>query len=433
MFNSSNGLPDAPCRPTRTLVVVLGTAFFLRVALILSVLSHLGPAWFFSRGSEMGFLADSLIHGHGLSSPFGVPTGPTAIVAPGYPLFTALVFRVLGSYTWPAALCLMLLNAGCNTATVYLIYRLARALADGRTATLAAMFWAYSLPLLWMPTIFWETSLSCLLMLGVVGYMFAIRQRRSLRFWFAYGALCGLAGLFNPALLPCFLLLAAYTLWRTSSPAIRSRSVAYLVGVVLVYAPWPIRNARVFHALVLTRSTVGLELWMGNHPGSNGFLDALHFPTYNGAELADYRQRGELGYTAHKQQLAHAFIRAYPARFVLLSGQRSLRFWTGAGTQGGSLFFRLHATLSSCLAVCGFLLLWRRGHRSLCCSVGMVLLVFPLPYYITHAEFRYRLVLDPLLCALAAPALQAMLVRLRAAPDLVAAQQATSLIPNAAR
>jgi hypothetical protein len=30
------------------------------------------------------------------------------------------------------------------------------------------------------------------------------------------------------------------------------------------------------------------------------------------------------------------------------------------------------------------------------------LLIFPLPYYITHAEFRYRLVIDPLLTILAA-------------------------------
>ena len=29
------------------------------------------------------------------------------------------------------------------------------------------------------------------------------------------------------------------------------------------------------------------------------------------------------------------------------------------------------------------------------------LMVFPLPYYITHAEFRYRLVVDPLLTILA--------------------------------
>jgi len=36
------------------------------------------------------------------------------------------------------------------------------------------------------------------------------------------------------------------------------------------------------------------------------------------------------------------------------------------------------------------------------------LLLFPLPYYITHAEFRYRLVVDPLLTVLAAYAVSSM-------------------------
>jgi hypothetical protein len=35
-------------------------------------------------------------------------------------------------------------------------------------------------------------------------------------------------------------------------------------------------------------------------------------------------------------------------------------------------------------------------------SCSPALMLFPLPYYITHAEFRYRLVIDPLLTILAA-------------------------------
>ena len=120
MFSKSS---PSQIRPARSLIVVLSTALLLRVALVLFALRHFGPAWFFSRGSEMGFLADSLLHGAGLSSPFGIPTGPTAIVAPGYPLLVATLFYLFGSFSWPAALSLMLLHALCNlcnTITVYL-------------------------------------------------------------------------------------------------------------------------------------------------------------------------------------------------------------------------------------------------------------------------------------------------------------------------
>jgi hypothetical protein len=34
--------------------------------------------------------------------------------------------------------------------------------------------------------------------------------------------------------------------------------------------------------------------------------------------------------------------------------------------------------------------------------MALPLLLFPLPYYITHAEFRYRLNIDPILTILAA-------------------------------
>ena len=366
----------------------------------------------------MGFLADSLLHGAGLSSPFGIPTGPTAIVAPGYPLLVATLFYLFGSFSWPAALSLMLLHALCNTITVYLVYRLARSLADERTAAVIAMFWACSLPLLWMPTIFWETSFSCLITVAAVTLMLNTQQERSIPFWMLCGAVCGTSGLFNPALLPSMLLLVTYTVVKTTRPAGRGRRLAAATaGLALTFSPWPVRNAFALHALVLTRTTVGLELWMGNHPGSSGFLETSLFPTYNSAELADFRERGEIGYTAHKGQLAKAYIEANPQAFILLSGRRMVRFWTGNGTRSGSALFQVHALISSCLGFCGLFLLWQRGNKRAAISAGIFLLLFPLPYYVTHAEFRYRLVLDPLLTALGAPALQWLLARRQTSPE----------------
>jgi len=40
--------------------------------------------------------------------------------------------------------------------------------------------------------------------------------------------------------------------------------------------------------------------------------------------------------------------------------------------------------------------------RAFAVLMALPLLLFPLPYYITHAEFRYRLNIDPLLTILAA-------------------------------
>jgi hypothetical protein len=61
----------------------------------------------------------------------------------------------------------------------------------------------------------------------------------------------------------------------------------------------------------------------------------------------------------------------------------------------------LHAVTTSLLGLAGLAALCKQ-RRSLAVLFLLPLLIFPLPYYITHAEFRFRLVLDPLLTILSA-------------------------------
>ena len=106
-----------------------------------------------------------------------------------------------------------------------------------------------------------------------------------------------------------------------------------------------------------------------------------------------------------KSELAKAYIRAHPSAFLRLSAVRFFRFWTGTGNKDGSVIFTLHAVLTSSLGFIGIWRLVREGRLRLAVLFLLPLMVFPLPYYITHAEFRYRLVIDPLLTILAAYAL----------------------------
>ena len=46
----------------------------------------------------MASVAASLAAGHGFSSPYWIPTGPTALVPPVYPFLLTLVFRVFGNH-----------------------------------------------------------------------------------------------------------------------------------------------------------------------------------------------------------------------------------------------------------------------------------------------------------------------------------------------
>jgi hypothetical protein len=178
--------------------------------------------------------------------------------------------------------------------------------------------------------------------------------------------------------------------------------VAGLLALLLVYSPWPIRNEYRFHAFIPMRSTVGFELWMGNRPGATGFLDESLFPMYDKQELASYIAKGELAYTRDKSDAAKAYILAHPGVFARMTLRRIVRFWTGTGNNPGSVFYAIHAVFTSGFGFAALVLLDRRGARGFAVLMALPLLLFPIPYYITHAEFRYRLVIDPLMTVLAA-------------------------------
>lgn len=380
---------------------VIGAALVARLCVIWYVLRDMPRGWLWTRGTEMTWMAAAVVHGRGLSDPYGVPTGPTASVAPGYPLLLAGVFRVFGVETVASAAVVLLVQVGINLLTVWAMLGIGRRFAGERAAVAMALLWGCSLATIWMPVILWETSFSALFLLLAVAC--ALRLERAAQgLWLAWGAGCAVAGLMNPSLLPSLGALGAVAVWRG-----RRWREALLACVVFagIYAPWPVRNARVFHATILTRCVAGFNLWVGNREGADGYLNESAFPTFNASELAVYRAVGEVRYDADKTRLAWAAIASEPVRFAWLTAIRARRFWSGTGSRGGSVFFALHGVLTTLLGGLGLWVLMKARRREAAYCFAVVL-IFPLPYLITHAEFRYRLVLDPVLCVLGAVALE---------------------------
>jgi hypothetical protein len=384
----------------RQTLVVLGLGLGLRLLVLWDVLAKFPVGWVFTRGQEMGLLAKSIVEGHGLGSPFGPSTGPTAFIAPGYPLLIAGVFKLLGTYSLASAVVIILGQIALNLLTIWLILWVARRIFDRRVAWVAGLVWACSLPVIWIPTIFWDTSIAICLLVGLIALVVRFQGRMTPGVWVGLGAYCAVTALINPAML---LVLLAWLGWL----AAQQRPVPWVglglavATLCVVFSPWPIRNAKVFHAFIPLRTTVGFELWMGNRPGATGFLDESLFPSFNARELEEYKSMGELGYTAHKSELARSYIAAEPVTFLRLTAVRVVRYWLGTGAEKGSVLFAIHACLTSAFGLYGLYLLFWGRRISLGILFALPLLLFPLPYYITHAEFRYRLALDPLLTLLA--------------------------------
>jgi hypothetical protein len=403
---------------SRTTWTILAIALVARLLVMWGVVVMNPRNWLFTRGIEMGLLANSLIHGLGYSSPFGVDTGPTAFIAPGYPTLVAAVFLVFGSDSFASAITIMLLQLVVCLCTIWLMMHVARETFGERAANLAGAFWAVSIPVLWMPTVFWETSISACSVMGMIAFALRCRRHPTKAAWMLWGTSAALVGLTNPALLPSILAimgLVAYETWHVA----RAAPLLGLLALLVVFAPWPIRNAYRFHAFIPLRSTVGFELWMGNRPGATGYLDVTLFPMFDKKELQAYLTEGEVGYTRGKTEQAWTYIRANPRIFVTLTIRRFFRFWTGTGNPNGSPFYPLFMVPTTAFGLTGLVMLYRRRMRCIADLMALPLLLFPLPYYITHAEFRYRLNIDPLLTILSAYAVTQLAGRVVAHEDPV--------------
>ena len=381
---------------------ILALALILRLGVVGMVLASYPRNWLFSKAPDLGFLAYSLSSGHGLSSPFGGSTGPTAFLAPGYPAVLGLVFYLFGSYNFASAAVMMTLHTMVAVMTVGVIMHLGLRLFDATTAKLAGVFWAVSLPLLWLPAVLWETSLSILLLTGMVALALRCVDKGGPGLWAAVGAYCGLAMLVNPSLMLALLAILGWTVYQTRT-ASRYEPWMCLLVLLAVFAPWPIRNARVLHAFIPLRSNFGYEVWQGNHSGATGVFDATLEPLQNKKEYAVYAREGEVVYMRNKAIVAETYIRAHRGEFIRLSAMRVVRFWMGAGSKVNSGPIEVHAAVTSLMGLLGLAALFRRSS-----AVAMLfllpLVVFPLPYYITHPDFRFRLLLDPLLTILSAHA-----------------------------
>jgi 4-amino-4-deoxy-L-arabinose transferase-like glycosyltransferase len=420
MTTSTQQQDSKAAPPTgRATVSILLAGLALRLLVLWSVLTSQPPKWLFTRGMEMGWLAQSILDGKGLSSPFGVPTGPSAFVAPGYPILIAGVFRVFGSYSVASAVFVISVQIALNLITVWLMMHVTRRLFDQRAAIVAGLVWACSLPLIWMPTIFWDTSLAICLLVGLLALVLHFSDKTTWLTWILLGAYSAATALINPAMILVLAAMLGWLAWQRRKAQPLGLLVAGLAFCV-VFSPWPIRNAKVFHAFVPLRTTVGFELWMGNRHGATGFLDESLFPSFNEAELNDYKVRGELGYTAHKSDLAKEYIFTHPRSFLHLTALRILRYWIGTGAKNGSPIYALHSVLTFGFGIAGLWMLFRQRRFAVAILFTLPLLLFPIPYYITHAEFRYRLALDPLLTILAAYAVVALFRRMQSAEPAAA-------------
>ncbi|HJZ99503.1 MAG TPA: hypothetical protein VKE70_23495, partial [Candidatus Solibacter sp.] len=218
--------------------------------------AHFGP------GYEILNVARTLAETGTFGNPYtALPTGPTAHVAPIYPMFLALLIKLFGYATIFVVL----------TSGLVLVMHGLHAMLMPRVS---ALFFGHTGPG------YWAAILSILLplfpflpqfelMYDAVGLMLfclaAARYARppSTRRALAIGAFAGVLALLNPANLTVAALWIAYLAWRERA-SIRPL-VWMLAAAILVVSPWTIRNYIQLHQFVPIRDNLGVELYIANN------------------------------------------------------------------------------------------------------------------------------------------------------------------------
>ena len=362
---------------------------------------------------ETGNIAQSLALGKGFGSLFRQNTGPTAWLAPVYPLLLAGIFRGFGIFTIHAFFAAAFLNILFSTAACVPIYYAGKRVAGIGVASGAAWLWAIfpnaiMIPFEWI----WDTCLSALLAGAILWATMTLAESQRLRDWCGYGLLWGFALMTNPALaslLPVLLGWVIYHSWRRRSVRIERPMLAAAV-VILCCLPWTIRNGIDFHRFIPLRSSLPFELWIGNNEIYDEHATRAPARITRTEEVRRYGQIGETAYLQEKWNEAREFIRTHPGLEARLCMKRFVALWTGLETpikgflHAESLLVRVVLICNALAAIgapLGIAVLCRRQSEFVF-PVAAFPVVFPCVYYITHASLRYRHAIDPVVVLLTA-------------------------------
>lgn len=347
----------------------------------------------------MASAAVTFAHTGQLGNPYmALPTGPTAHVAPVYPLLLAIIYRTFGDGQTGEIIKQIVASCVSSARTPLLVLlTLTLGFGDG-VALVAGLFSAIHIGA-------FETELkgdwegpmaaNALLILVISAYRIGWRRLPTPVEALCYGLGWGVALLIAPGLLPVGVGLAmlgcAAAIRRAPHESVKAL-LLFSLGCMLALSPWAIRNRLVLGGLVWGRDNFGLELSVSNGPGASWSnpenhdrIYSMHPSRYLPA-AQKVRAQGELAFEADREREAIGWIRGHPREFVRLTENRVWHFWFPVGRN------RVHqlalATLTL-LAIAGLVVMWRRAHPGFTLTT-LIWTTYPMLYYVIQWSSRYR-------------------------------------------
>jgi 4-amino-4-deoxy-L-arabinose transferase-like glycosyltransferase len=251
----------------------------------------------------------------------------TSYQAPGVTFMYAALFKVFGKTFWP----LRLTQALLDSATVLLLFLIARRLFNTRVGLLAALVYAVYPFAIFLSSELLSETLFTFLSLAFVLCCLQASHKQSPHWLFSAGLLFGLSMLTRPnqLLLVPFCII---WIWQTFRKCWQWRYLLSLPVAILTVLPWTARNYFVHHQFVPLTTTGGIALLAGNNrivatdPKYYGFcVWPTDIPEYHDALKAP---NNEVEHDRVAKRLAIQWLKNNPDKWWYLIQAKFRRFWT---------------------------------------------------------------------------------------------------------
>ncbi len=190
-------------------------------------------------------------------------------MTPLYPYFLAIVYSLVGQ----SVLAVRIIQSAAGVGIAVLLFLLGeKAFSSRRAGFVAGLLAALYGPFLLSHNLLLVETVKMFFLTFSLWLLLVARQKKKLRWWFAGGAMLGLAVLGRPSDLLVGGVVAVWILGFTEGTSRErlARFGAFAVAIVLIIAPVTLRNYLVSGDPILITSNGGLNFYLGNNPQAVG-------------------------------------------------------------------------------------------------------------------------------------------------------------------
>ena len=392
-----------------TLTSTFLIAFILRLTAYFVFDRYASPVFW-----EYHEIALNFLGGRGLSCNF-LEITHYAYLEPFYPLLSAFFYKIT-NYNY---LIFGMVNILFSSILTIVVFVLAKNIFTEKEGLLAAFITAIHPGLVYYSTEFHPLTFDALFFTLIVIFLVKLSKTAKLKDAFLVGLFIGLAFLSRTSALifvPIAVLLVMF-LKASAKSRVKLILCVLLVSLSMV-AAWTVRNYVVLQKVIVTRSSPGWLLWLGNNPNHTGSAmytkDKAVISTLDEEEYDKLRDMDELAQNDFFTTRAVEFIKKDPAGFFTRGIKRVYYFWWFS-PQSGFFYpqswldiykvFYLFIIVPALLAVFGIGIYRDRMKNVYMPGVFIIIfscLILSFAQSAFYVEGRHRWVVEPTICILAA-------------------------------